>query len=94
MSRERTNAVRFDLEHNKITLISINPDVGEAREEIAAQYKGEPISIGFNVRYVLDAIQTMDGNSVGFELQDALSPTLIRGVEEKDYKCVIMPMRI
>ena len=94
MSRERTNAVRFDLEYNKITLSSINPDVGEAREEIAAQYKGEPISIGFNVRYMLDAIQIMDGNSVGFELQDPLSPTLIRGVEEKDYKCVIMPMRI
>jgi len=94
MSRERTNAVRFDLEKGKLTLISINPDIGEAREEIAAQYKGEPISIGFNVRYLLDAIQAMEGNSVGFELQDPLSPTLLLEIEEKGYKCVVMPMRV
>jgi DNA polymerase-3 subunit beta len=94
MSRERTNALRFDLEQGKLTLISINPDVGEAREEIAAQYKGDPISIGYNVRYLLDAIQTMEGESVGFDVQDPLSPTLLREGEGKSYKCVIMPMRI
>jgi DNA polymerase-3 subunit beta len=94
MSRERTNAVRFDLEPGKLTLISINPDVGEAREEIAAQYKGDPISIGYNVRYLLDAIQIMDGDTVGFDLQDPLSPSLLREGEGKSYKCVIMPMRI
>ncbi|GBE06351.1 MAG TPA: DNA polymerase III subunit beta [Nitrospirae bacterium] len=94
MSRERTNAVRFDLEPGKLTLISINPDVGEAREEIAAQYKGEPISIGYNARYLLDVVQTMTGDTVAFELQDPLSPTLIREGDGKSYKCVIMPMRI
>ncbi len=94
MSRERTNAVRFDLEQGKLTMISINPDVGEAREEIAAQYKGEPVSIGYNVRYLLDAIQTMEGESVGFDVQDPLSPTLVREGDGQSYKCVIMPMRI
>lgn len=94
MSRERTNAVRFDLEQGKLTLISINPDIGEAREEIAAQYKGESISIGFNVRYLLDAIQVMGGDSVGFELQDPLSPTLLCDIKEKNHKCVVMPMRV
>ncbi len=92
MSRERTNAVRFDLDEGKLTLISINPDIGEAREEIAAQYKGEPISIGFNARYLLDVMQSMDGESVGFDVQDPLSPTLLR--EGESYKCVVMPMRI
>lgn len=94
MSRERTSSVRFDLEQGKLTLISINPDIGEAREEIAVQYKGEPISMGFNARYLLDVIQAMDGESVGFEVQDSLSPTLLREGEEKGYRCVVMPMRI
>jgi DNA polymerase-3 subunit beta len=94
MSRERTNAVRFDLEPGKLTLISINPDVGEAREEIAAQYKGEAISIGFNVRYVLDAIQVMEGESVEIDVQDSLSPALLREGESTSFKCVVMPMRI
>jgi len=94
MSRERTNAVRFDLEPGKITLISINPDIGEAREEIAAQYKGEQISVGYNARYLIDALQAMDSESVRMELQEPLSPTLLVETEETGYKCVIMPMRI
>ena len=94
MSREKTNLIRFDLEQGKLTLKSQNDSGEEAREEIAVQYKGEPISIGFNARYFLDAIQAMEGESVGFEVQDPLSPTLLRETEEKGYKCVVMPMRI
>lgn len=94
MSRERTNAVRCDLEPGKMTLISINPDLGEAREEIEAQYKGEPFSVGYNARYLMDAIQAMDGESVRIELQELLSPTLLVETEEKGYTCVVMPMRI
>jgi len=94
MSRERTNAVRFDLESGKVILSSINPDVGEAREEMAAQYKGEDISIGYNARYLIDAVQSMDGESIKIELQEPLSPSLLLEAEEKGYKCVIMPMRV
>lgn len=94
MSRERTNAVRFDIEPGKITLISINPDIGEAREEIAAQYKGEPISIGYNARYLMDAIQAMDGESIKIELQEPLSPTLLVETGGDGARCVIMPMRV
>jgi DNA polymerase-3 subunit beta len=94
MSRERTNAVRFDLETGKVTLSSINPDVGEAREEIAGQYKGDEISIGYNARYLIDILQEMEGENVMMELQEALSPTLLLDTEDNDYKCVIMPMRV
>jgi len=93
MSRERTNAVRLDLENEKITLISMNPDIGEAREELAAQYKGEPMSIGYNARYLMDILQAMEGESVSLELQEPLSPTLLLEADNKDYKCVVMPMR-
>lgn len=93
MSRERTNAVRLDLESGKITLISMNPDVGEAREELAAQYKGDRMSIGYNARYVMDILQAMDGDSVQLDLQEPLSPTLLLEPENKGYTCVVMPMR-
>jgi DNA polymerase-3 subunit beta len=93
MSRERTNAVRLDLEDSKITLISMNPDIGEAREELAAQYKGEQMSIGYNARYLMDILHAMEGESVSLELQEPLSPTLLLEADNKDYKCVVMPMR-
>jgi DNA polymerase-3 subunit beta len=94
MSREKTNLVRIDIENGKSTLISINPDIGEAREEVAVQYKGESISIGFNARYLLDALNVATGDAIQLELQDPLSPTLLREEEDKGYRCVIMPMRI
>jgi DNA polymerase-3 subunit beta len=93
MSRERTNAVRFDFEEGKITLISMNPDIGEAREEIAAHYKGEQMSIGYNARYVLDILQVMEGETVSMALQEPLSPTLLLSPEREGYTCVVMPMR-
>ncbi|RJQ20289.1 MAG: DNA polymerase III subunit beta [Nitrospiraceae bacterium] len=93
MSREKTNAVRFDLEAGKITLISMNPDIGEAREEIAAQYKGDQMTVGFNARYLMDILQAMEGESVDVELQEPLSPTLVLEENNRDYLCVVMPMR-
>lgn len=93
MSRERTNALRLDLEDEKITLISMNPDIGEAREEIAAQYKGEQLSIGYNARYLIDILQAMDGEEVVIKLQEPLSPTLLMESGNKGYRCVVMPMR-
>lgn len=93
MSRERTNAVRLDMENGKITLISMDPDIGEAREEIAAQYKGEQMTVGYNARYLMDILQTMESESVRLELQEPLSPTLILEEDNKDYTCVVMPMR-
>jgi DNA polymerase-3 subunit beta len=93
MSRERTNAVRLDLEEGKITLISMNPDIGEAREEIAAQYRGEQMTVGYNARYMMDILQAMAGESVVLLLQEPLSPTILREPEKGDYTCVVMPMR-
>lgn len=93
MSRERTHAVRFDLETGKITLISMNPDIGEAREEIEAQYKGDQMTVGFNARYLMDILQVMGSESVSMELQEPLSPTLLLEENNREYQCVVMPMR-
>ena len=93
MSREKTNAVRFDLEPGKITLISMNPDIGEAREELSAQYSGEPITIGYNARYVMDILQALEGETITMELQEPLSPTLLLEADGTGCICVVMPMR-
>ena len=94
MSRERSHAIRLDAGEGLVTLNSSNPDLGEARDEVPAQYSGEPLSLGFNARYLIDALGAMDSENVVFELQDPLSPTLLRPDGDLAYRCVIMPMRI
>ncbi|MDA8087785.1 MAG: DNA polymerase III subunit beta [Nitrospiraceae bacterium] len=94
MSRERSNAVRMDASQDLLTLNSSNPDLGEAKDEVPARYSGDSISLGFNARYLIEALSAMEGENVTFELQDPLSPTLLRPEGEPSYRCVIMPMRI
>lgn len=94
MSRERASAVRLDLDNDKMTLFSSSPDLGEAKEEVPVDYKGDAVTLGFNARYVLDVLNAMTSDKVVLELQDPLSPVLVKEDGKEDYKCVIMPMRI
>ncbi|GBE00554.1 DNA polymerase III subunit beta [bacterium BMS3Abin07] len=94
MSREKSNAVKFDIAENLITVTASNPDLGEAKDQIVTNYSGDELSLGFNARYLLDALSAIDSDEVVFELQDSLSPTLLKGVSADNYICVVMPMRI
>jgi DNA polymerase-3 subunit beta len=94
MSREKSNAIKVDLAENLITITSSNPDIGEAQDQIAVEYAGEELSLGFNARYLLDTLEAMSSEKVVMELQAPLSPVLIREEADEAYRCVIMPMRI
>jgi DNA polymerase III subunit beta len=94
LSKEKTNAVKLQLEPGRLILSTNNPEVGEANEELAVEYKGEAIAIGFNSRYLMDVLLAMDRESISLELSDALSPCLITEEGDENYKCVVMPMRV
>ena len=94
LSKEKNNAVKLQLERNQLTLSTNNPEVGEANEELAIDYKGDSLAIGFNSRYLMDVLTAMDGENITLELNDALSPCLIKEAGNDSYKCVVMPMRV
>ena len=94
MSRERSNAVKLELESGTMTLSSSNPDIGEATDTVSVEFQGEGMAVGFNARYLLDVLQAMSADNVLFELQDPLSPTLLKEEGDETYRCVAMPMRI
>ena len=94
LSKEKTNAVKLQLDKGMLILSTNNPEVGEASEELSIDYKGEEITIGFNSRYLLDVLTAMDRQNVTLELSDPLSPCLIKEVGDENYKCVVMPMRV
>jgi DNA polymerase-3 subunit beta len=95
LSSERYKGVKMEFSANSVSISANNPDLGEAVEEVEAQYNGAPISIGFNARYILDVlgVLTNDGE-VAIELKDELSPSVIRQPEGAGYLYVLMPMRL
>jgi DNA polymerase-3 subunit beta len=96
LSSDKAHAVKLDLSKGLLRVLSQNPDLGEAKEEVPIEYAGEPLKIGFNARYVMDVLQVLRSNEVVFELADDLSPGVIKGGEEADqgFTAVVMPMRI
>jgi DNA polymerase III subunit beta len=94
LSKEKTNAVKMQLEDGRLMLSTNNPEVGEASEELAVDYKGDGVAIGFNSRYLMDVLSAMDRQTIALELNDALSPCLITEEGDEHYKCVVMPMRV
>jgi len=94
LSEERTKPVRFLLSPGLLKLTANSPDYGEAEEQMEAQFAGEDITIGFNSRYVLDALGAQVGEQVLIEMKDGLSPGVFKSFEEEGSLCVIMPMRI
>src|SRR5207302_9969459 len=94
MAEERNKPVKLSLAPASLRLTASSQDLGEAEEGLEVAYSGEELAIGFNSRYLLDAIAAVERDQIVLELKDSLSPGVIKSVEEEGYCCVIMPMRI
>jgi DNA polymerase-3 subunit beta len=94
MAEERNKPVKMLLRPGAVVLSAASHDLGEAEEALNVQYAGEEVAIGFNSRYVLEALAPIETDDIVFEFKDNLSPGVIKGLEEEGYSCVIMPMRI
>jgi DNA polymerase III subunit beta len=94
LSEERTKPVKLMLSPGTLKLAAYHPDFGEAEESLEVEYAGEEITIGFNSRYLLEALNAQAGEQVVLEMKDGMSPGVIRSFEEEGALCVIMPMRI
>lgn len=93
MSEERTKPIKLVFAPGTLKLMAYHPELGEAEETLEAGYAGEEVTIGFNSRYLLDALAPIAAEQIFFELNDALSPGVIKSFEEEGTVCVIMPMR-
>ena len=94
LSEERTKPVKFTLTPGTLKLTAYSPDFGEAEEQIEVPYAGEEMTIGFNSRYMMDALGAQVAEQIVIELKDGLSPGIVKSFEEEGSLCVIMPMRI
>ena len=94
LSSEKGRAVKLNASEDRLVVSASNPESGSATEEIPAEYRSEPIEIGFNARYLLDIAAQIDGSQTLFKLADASSPTLISDDKDATALYVLMPMRV
>ncbi len=98
MANERMEGVKFSLKLNSVELSSAHQDFGDAQEEVEVLYDGPPLQVGFNARYLIEALNVMDTEEILMELKDEGSPGILRpssstlGVSNQ--LSIIMPMRL
>ena len=96
LADQRSHAVKFVMAKEGIEVSASSPEYGEAKESIEKEFKGDPITIGFNAQYLLDFLSAASDGPISFELKDEQSAGQLRPMadEASRYRYVVMPMRI
>ena len=92
MTSEKSNSVKLSFTKNNLSITANTPEVGEARESLAVNYKGRDIAIAFNPIYLMDPLKALDNDEVFLELIDELSPGVLK--INGPFLYVLMPMRM
>ena len=94
LSNEKFRGVRWVISDGSLKIVSSNAEQEEAQEELDVKYSEANLDVGFNVNYLLDALNNVGGEQVECSFGDAASSALIKFPSEPDFKYVVMPMRI
>jgi DNA polymerase-3 subunit beta len=94
LSNEKYRGVRLEVSPNCLRIIAHNPEQEEAFEEIEVETEAEPLAIGFNVGYLLDALGSLADVQVHLRLRDEQSSCLVEGAADAHTQHVVMPLRL
>ena len=75
-------------------LSSESMDIGNAKDILNIDYKGQVMTLGFNGKYFVEAMQVMNSEMVKAYINSEESPCLIKGIDDQGYMSVVMPMKI
>jgi DNA polymerase-3 subunit beta len=95
VSSDKSGGVRLMLQAGSLRVVSENPDVGEGSEEVDVDYAGDPLTVGFNARYLLDVLSALNDDEIALEFSGELDPGVIKPAgDAMIFVGVVMPMRI
>ncbi|GAB3109781.1 DNA polymerase III subunit beta [Aestuariicella hydrocarbonica] len=94
LSNEKYRGVRLLLTDGQLTIVANNPEQEEAEEQVAVDYNGDQLEIGFNVSYLQDVTGVLSSEKIKMTLSDSNSSALLEETEGGDSVYVVMPMRL
>lgn len=94
LSNEKYRGIRMNFNDNLLRATVNNPEQEEAHEEIDINYQGDELEIGFNVSYLVDALNAIKSDEVTITLIDPNSSCVINALGDDSSRYVVMPMRL
>jgi DNA polymerase-3 subunit beta len=92
MTSDKSNSVKLSFSKNKLEITANSPEVGEAKESLAINYKGNEMAIAFNPKYLIDPLNALPNDEIFIEFIDELSPGVMK--INGPFLYVVMPMRL
>jgi DNA polymerase-3 subunit beta len=92
LTSEESRGIKLAVSKNSIVFSCRAPETGDAQIEMAVEYKGDPIEIGFNPQFLVDVLRVMRTDSFEMELGQADRPGLIKSGADLLY--VLMPINL
>ena len=94
VSEKYKSPVRCVFSHNEL-LMRTQTTIGAAEDKCSLAGDGKELEIGFNVRYLADALKVVPSEEVTLELTNGLSPIVLTPVDDKfDFAYMVLPVRI
>lgn len=94
ISTERGKAVKLSLENGSMKLEAASPDAGSAEDTVDLDYDAEPMSIGYNAKYLANVLSVLGEGKTKIALGDSGSPSLFTNDNERGLLIVLMPIRV
>lgn len=97
VASDQTHRVRLQFAAGNAKLSVNTPDLGEAQDEIAVTYDGDPLEIGFNANYLLEILKNMPTEEVRMTFKAPERAATVEPVGWDDpasYLCLVMPLRL
>lgn len=92
LASEKSNNVKFRFSEDNVEIVASSPDIGEARESLAIQYRGPDMTIAFNPEFTMAPLRNLTADEIHLHLIDEISPGVIRS--GTNFLYVLMPMRV
>ncbi len=91
---ERTGGVKLSLAKQTMRITSESPETGDGFDEIPVEFGGTPMTVGFNAKYFLDVLGSLDEEEIVLCLSGELDPAVVKPNSDRQFLAVVMPMRI
>jgi DNA polymerase-3 subunit beta len=92
LSNEDSKGIRLAISNKSIIFSSRAPETGDAEVEMAIEYSGTPLEIGFNPQYVIDVLRVIKSDSFDLELGDGDRPGMIKS--GNNFLYIVMPVNL
>ncbi len=75
-------------------IISCTSQVGDAKEEVIVETEGKELEIGFNPKYLLDALKVIEDEEIYMDFGTNISPCVIRPIADDKFTYMVLPVRL